>query len=458
MAKSPPSSKTGRLVRLGGLTSRVSGSYVGQRIKGVFQDEDKRARAMRRLHLDNAERVVETMGALKGAAMKVGQSIALVADGMDLPPEVAKILGKLNNKADPIPWEVIKEDIEAELERPLEEVFSWVDPVALGTASLAQAHVARLLDGTEVVVKVLHRGIEGSVDSDLAALKRILVTGRVLKRDKAEIDAVFDEIKARLEEELDYFQEAANLEYFHQALSGLEGVEVPKTHPSLCTARVLTMDRIEGESLDDFLEHASPEAKHRAGTLLAKTFHEMFYRLRALHADPHGGNYLFRPDGGIGIVDFGCVKRFDAWWVADYAQVAHGGLFGNRALALEKCRELEILVGGDAEAEDLLWEICTIVAQAFPGRPYTCGGPQDTVIDDIRKLGPRILRRQELRSPAQLVYLHRTLGGIYGMLRRLRHSYDYRAMFAPYAAYAIGVAEGRVDESTAPPIVESHDA
>lgn len=446
MAKNPPRSKTGRLVRLGGLTSRVSGSYMGQRIKGVFQDEEKRAKALKRLHLDNAERVVETMGALKGAAMKVGQSIALVADGMDLPPEVAKILGKLNNKAEPIPWEVIQADIEAELERPLDEVFAVVDQVPLGTASLAQAHVARLLDGREVVVKVLHRGIEHSVDSDLAALKRILVTGRVLNRDRAEIDAVFDEIKARLEEELDYFQEAANIEFFHGALAHIEGIEVPRTVPELCTERLLTMTRIEGDTLDDFLEHASPEARQRAGTLLARGFHEMFYKLRALHADPHGGNYLFREDGGIGIVDFGCVKRFDPYWTADYARLAHAGLFGDRETAIQKCRDLEILVGGDEESADILWEICTFVARAFPGEPYHCGSPTDTVLEDIRKLGPRILRRQELRSPPQLVYLHRTLGGIYGMLRRLEHSYDYRSMFVPYAAHAIAVAEGRVEE------------
>ncbi len=447
MAKTPPSSKTGRLVRLGGLTSRVSGSYVGQRIKGVFQDEEKRAKALKKLHLDNAERVVETMGALKGAAMKVGQSIALVADGMDLPPEVAKILSKLNNKAEPIPFGVIKEDIEAELGRPLEEVFSFVDETALGTASLAQAHVARLLDGREVVVKVLHRGIEGSVDADLSALKRILVTGRVLKRERAEIDAIFDEIKARLEEELDYFQEAANLEYFHTALAHMPEVQIPKTHPELCTERVLTMDRIDGVSLDEFLETATPEAKDRAGTLLATVFHEMFYKLRALHADPHGGNYLFREDGGIGIVDFGCVKRFDSYWVGHYATLAHSGLFGDRDSAIAKCKELEILVGDNAEAEELLWEVCTIIAKAFPGRPYRCGSDEDTVLDEVRKLGPRLLRRQELKSPPQLVYLHRTLGGIYGMLRGLGHVCDYRAMFKPYAEHAIGVAAGTIDDA-----------
>ncbi len=447
MAKSPPRSKTGRLVRLGGLTSRVSGSYLGQRLKGAFQDEEKRAKALRRLHLENAEKVVETMGALKGAAMKVGQQIAQVADGMDLPPEVGRVLSKLNNKAEPIAFETIKEDVEAELEASLDELFAWFDPEPLGTASLAQAHLARLHDGTEVVVKVLHRGIEASVDSDLGALKTIMVSGRVLKRERAEIEAIFAEIRDRLVEELDYYQEAANLHFFQEALAHLDGVEIPGTHPAWCTERVLTMDLVGGVPLETFMETATPEAIQRAGELLGTTFHEMFYVLRTLHADPHGGNYLFKPDGSIGIVDFGCVKRFDEYWVADYARLAMAGLTGDRATAIAQSRKIEILTSEDPDSADIIWQICEIIATAFPGRPYHCGSAEDTVLDDVRKLGPSILRRPDLRSPPQLVYLHRTLGGLYGMLRRMEHTYDYRSMFMPYAERAIAAAEGTADDA-----------
>ena len=116
MATKPPSSRFGRMARLGGLTSRVSGSYLGQRIKGVFQDSDTRRDALHKLHLENAERVVDTMGALKGAAMKVGQSLALATDGLNLPPEVSRILGKLNDRAEPVPFDIIQSSIERELE------------------------------------------------------------------------------------------------------------------------------------------------------------------------------------------------------------------------------------------------------------------------------------------------------------------------------------------------------
>ena len=446
MAKKP--SKAGRIARLGGLTSRVSGSYLGQRIKGAFQDEEGRSKALRRLHLENAERMVETMGALKGAAMKVGQQFALLADGMDLPPEVSRILSKLNNEAQPISMDIIREDLEEELERPIDDLFAWFDPEPLGTASLAQAHRARLPDGRAVVVKVLHRGVEDSVQTDLGALKSLLVTGRVLKRDKEEIDNIFAEIKDRLTEELDYYQEAANLEFFRRALSGMEGIAVPGSHPTRSGTRVLTMDEIPGLPLERFLETATPEARQRAGDLLATVFHEMFYKLRTLHSDPHGGNFLFQPDGSIGMVDFGCVKRFDAFWVADYSRLAKAGMAGDRETTVAQAIKLGILSKRNPDAEQVLWELCTVIGEAFPGVPYSCGSANDTVTEDVRKLGPRLLRQRDLRTPRDLVFLHRTLGGFYGMLRKLHHTADYRAIFERYADHAIGVVEGTVADDS----------
>lgn len=448
MAKKPSHSTMGRLARLGGLTGRVSSSYLGQRIKGAFQDEQTRNQALQRLHLDNAERVVNTMGSLKGAAMKVGQSLAQVVDGLELPEEVAGILGKLNDKAEPIPFQWIRETIEAELDGSLTDLFSAFDEEPLGTASLAQAHAARLKDGTPVVVKVLHRGIEKSVDADLAALKSILITGRVLRRDRQEIDEVFAEIRERLHEELDYYQEAANLEAFHSSMAHIDGITIPKSHPSHSTERVLTMDRLTGRSLGDFVKTASPEAKQRAGDLLTVSFHDMFYRQRALHADPHGGNYLFRPDGGVGILDFGCVKRFDVYWVGHYAQMAHALVYKDRDTFIKEAGQIGILREGPAESQELLWRFGQTICHPLQVASYTCGVGDQDVMREVRHMTPQILRFPNLRSPREIVYLHRSLSGIYSMLRDLGHTHTYNATFTAYTRHAIRVAAGEIAEGS----------
>jgi len=448
MGKKPPShSKMKRLMKIGGLTSRVSSSYLGQRVVGAFQNEDTRKKGLRRLHLENAERMADTMGALKGAAMKLGQSIAVVADGMDVPPEVGRILGKLHASAESIPFAVIRDEIEHNLEGKIDDLFSRFDTEPLGTASLAQAHAAWLPDGTPVVVKVLHRGIEASVDTDIAALRSVFVTGRVLRRDPRELNAILDEIKDRLNEELDYYKEAANLEYFADAMGHLDGVQIPRSYPAYCTDRVLTMDRIHGEPLDKFLETATPEARKRAGDLLILIFHQMLYGLRALHADPHGGNYLFQRDGSVGLIDFGCVKRYDLYYVANYARLAQAMIRSDRGMVNEFSRALGILVGADdLEADDILWELADVIADPFRTDNYTCGGPDDDILDRVRRVAPKLLLRKEIQSPSELVYLHRVLAGIYAMLRKLEHQAELGRELRKYTNLVIDEAEGRTNK------------
>ncbi len=370
----------------------------------------------------------------------------MLADGLDLPPEAERVLSRLQNKAAPIPFAIIKEDVEASLDAELTELFEDFDPVPLGTASLGQAHAARLHDGTEVVVKVLHRNIEHTVDTDLAALKAMLIGGRFLKRDRAEVDEIFDEVQQRLTEELDYYQEAVNLEFFRTALGHLEGISVPGTHPKLCSDRVLTMDRLPGTSLEEFLETATPEARVRAGALLCTAFHESFYKIRALHADPHGGNYLFDTDGSVGLLDFGCVKHFDLYFVSTYARLAEAAIDGERGTFLQLARDIGSLHTEEPAAHDLLWDLIEALAPPFRTPRYIAGGSQDSILERVRALGPHFLRYPGIRSPRDMVYLHRTLGGTYGMLRKLRYEEDYGALFRRYAHHAMGVAEGTIDD------------
>ena len=442
MAKSK--SRLKRLAVLGGLTSKVSSSYLGQRIKGVFQSDEEQAESLERLHIENATRVADTMSQIKGAAMKVGQSLALLADAMDLSPELGQIFSKLHDQAQPIPFDEIVQVIEREL-GGIEAHFASIDPEPLGTASLAQAHAARLKDGTPVVVKVLHEGVEHSVDTDLGALKSILLAGKFFKRPKEEIDMIFDEIRERLLEELDYERERQNIEEFSVFFESIEGVVVPKVVPDLCTKRILTMSRITGSNLDLFLQHARPEAKHRAGEVLTTIFHEMVYVHRSLHADPHGGNFLFQRDGSVGLIDFGCVKRFSLDFVAQYAQLGNHLVDNERAEMLREAYQLNMLLEKNTEAEEVLWEFSNILARPFRAGEYTAGAANDSLMDDVRGFGSKILKYPEIRSPRELIFLHRALTGIYSMLRRLQYCCDYDKVRRHYANRCI--AEWQEDQN-----------
>ncbi len=445
MPKKPPTSRLARLAALGSMTTRVSAEYLGGRIAGVLSDSETRESRLALAHIRNAEKVVETMGRLKGAAMKVGQGLAILAEGADLPPEVAGILARLNDKAPAVPFSQVRDRVVEEI-GPLEENFLSFDETPLGSASLGQAHGAQLKDGTDVVVKVLYRNIEQSVGSDLAALRSVLAASRLLQRDKNELDAIFQEIRERLEEELDYEKEAQNLLFFKDVLADMEGVEVPAPIADCSTKRVLTMERLHGVPLDSFEAESDPEARQRAGQTLMRVFFEMLYRHRALHSDPHPGNYLFQPDGTVGLLDFGCVRRFEKDFVAEYARIGRAAVEEDRPGAVEMAQGLGVLGGSDPAAEDLFWDFCNVIARPFRGGLYTAGASGDGLQSELKALAPRFLRFPEVRSPPELVYMHRALGGTYAMLRRLKTEADYGQYHRLYAAHAIGVAEGRIQD------------
>lgn len=426
-------SKLSRLGRLGSMSVGVSASYLGQRVAGLFQDEETRRQKLRDTHVANAERIVAQLGSLKGAAMKVGQAVAQVADGMNLPADARAVLGRLHDKVEPVPFETIRRRVEAELGGGLDTLFRSFDPEPLGTASLGQAHAATLPDGTSVVVKVLHEGVEHSVESDLGALKSMMVASKVLNRDRDEVEALFAELQERLAEELDYRQEAANLTEFRRYFQGNPDVVVPFVHEGWSTGKVLTMSRLPGRPLSVFVATASDAARARAGETLAHTFLQMEYVHRALHADPHPGNYLFTPDGRVGILDFGCVRRFDLEWMYHYGHVGYHTLHREREPAMEHAVACGALERRDPAAEDALWDLCSAISIPFRGGPFTVGGPEDTVQEEVMRILPRIVAQPLIRAPREMVYLHRGLGGTHQILKQLRATLDYRELFHQYA-------------------------
>jgi predicted unusual protein kinase regulating ubiquinone biosynthesis (AarF/ABC1/UbiB family) len=277
------------------------------------------------------------------------------------------------------------------------------------------------------------------VGADLAALRAVFLSSRVLRRDRGEVDAIFDELRERLEEELDYLKEAENLDFFRRALAEDKAIRVPATVPSHCTRRVLTMYRLEGVPIDGFLKTATPQAQQRAGLTVARTFHRMLYGIHALHADPHPGNYLFEPDGTVGLVDFGCVKRLDRDWVRRYARLAIAVIGRDKPESIRLGAELGSLAPGyRPEAGELMYEIADILCDPFRRGMYTAGASDDNVQARLKALSPRVLLYPELRSPREMVFVHRALGGMYAMVRRLKTRADWGVMVQPWLKEASG--------------------
>jgi len=436
-----PKRKLGRLTTLGGLTGRMATRLVSERVGRLFRDRDDKKRAWDETAIRASEDFVKVVSQLKGAAMKAGQYASAVADTIGLPEQAVQALNTLHKDAEPIPVEQIRRRIESELERPMSELFASFDDIPLGTASLGQAHRATLPDGRDVVVKVLHEGIAEATRTDLFAVRVMLQSMRGLGRTKAELDDIFDELRQRLEEELDYVHEAANIETFRQAMADFP-VRIPQTVPSYSTSAVLTMDRLEGLHLEEFLALASPEARERASKTLTDMFMHSVFRKRILHADPHPGNFLFTEDGELGLLDFGTVKHFNEFWIGTYAEAALAALDGDETTCMRAVEEMGAWDGKAGGPE--LWSMLQVMSEGFTSGPIILGERDVDLMERMRPHGMKLIKFPNIRAPQDVIMLHRALGGLYGIQKRFNVEQDFGAALRKEATFARDLAKGRL--------------
>lgn len=231
-----------------------------------------------------------------GFLIKLGQFLSVRADL--LPVEITRELAGLQDDVAPGPFAEIAALIEAELGRPLAQVFDFVDPVAVGAASLAQVHRARLPGGEAVVVKVLRPGIEVSVETDLEAVRLALRLLKVWKkiRRRVDLERVGDEIESTTRRELDMIAEGKNAERFAAEFRDDPRVEIPAVHWGQTSRRVLTLQDVGYLKIGDraALVDAGIDLREVALTIYRIYLQQVFVN-SFVHADPHPGNLFIHP-------------------------------------------------------------------------------------------------------------------------------------------------------------------
>ncbi|MDX1599681.1 MAG: AarF/ABC1/UbiB kinase family protein, partial [Marinobacter sp.] len=319
MTKKPVTSRSGRFFKLAGMTASVAGQYAGQRARRLFGTENDEG-AQSESYTRMAGQIADTLGELKGAVMKVGQIASQTQDF--LPREFSEALEKLQKEAPPMPFEVIVAQVESELGKPVPELFEYLQETPYAAASIGQVHRGRLHDGTDVIVKVQYPGVDESCDSDLKQLRLALKLGGLLKMPKETVDQLFGEIRVRLKEELDYENEARNLEMFREFHANDPWVIIPAVINSHSTRRVLTLELVEGDHVSQVTPaRYDQDTINLIGHRIFTTMADQLFRFQCIHGDPHAGNFAYRPDGSVIMYDFGCVKKLKPEIVEAYRKV-----------------------------------------------------------------------------------------------------------------------------------------
>jgi len=262
------------------------------------------------IHATTAGELVETLGRLKGASMKVGQLASFIDAGV-LPPSIRDLyqntLGTLRDDAPPMDPKLVGQVFEREFDAGPDELFAQFNMKPVAAASLGQVHLATLHNGRKVAVKVQYPGIERAIRSDLAmtaAVKPLLP----LLAPGLDADEALREIRDRVLEECDYVFEAQSLDYLADQYQGHPFVWVPRSIPERSTARILTMERAEGLPFSK-IKKLPKAQRDRFGEILFRFYYGSLHRYGFTSADPHPGNYLFMEDGRVACFDFGLACR-----------------------------------------------------------------------------------------------------------------------------------------------------
>ena len=292
------SRRWGRYTSVGTSVGGLAAQLVGARVFGRKLDRDKHSREL-----------TAALGGLKGPLMKAAQILATIPEA--LPREYAEELRQLQSHAPPMGWAFVKRRMRTELGAGWQQRFKDFGKEAAASASLGQVHKATGLDGRSLACKLQYPDMASAVEADLQQLKFAF---RIYRQYDRAIDTsdIYEELSARLREELDYIREARHMRLYETMLAEEPTVSLPEPVEELTTGRLLTMSWLGGEPLLDFIKahEDDVELRNTVARNMFRAWYVPFYYYGIIHGDPHLGNYAVEENGDVNLLDFGCIRVF----------------------------------------------------------------------------------------------------------------------------------------------------
>jgi predicted unusual protein kinase regulating ubiquinone biosynthesis (AarF/ABC1/UbiB family) len=436
-----PTGRLARTARVGGLVTGQALRWAGMRTANRARTAERAAAAERERAEALVEQVVEQLGQMRGAAMKVGQMLSMVEfDGLPAEErdELQRSLAALRDDVPPVRFADLEKLMRQEFGGPLRHVFRDFDERAFAAASIGQVHRATTVDGDDVAVKIQYPGVAEAVDTDLRNATLLLPLVRRLAPG-LDAKALAAEMRERIGEELDYELEAQNQRRIERLLRGHPFVRVPRVHTSLSTRRVLVSEYVEGERFEA-VRRADEAQRDRYGEIVFRLYFGLLYRDRIALGDPHPGNYLLCPDGRVCFLDFGLLRDVDASRVAAERAIAVTVRDGDAVALKATLGAGGYLPASRAHAVDADFALSVmrmaIKWYAAPGeRRFS---PADTRRDSDRERPDREERasmRMQLNQftlPPEAILIRRMHGIVAVVLAQLRAGADWGAIAAEY--------------------------
>jgi len=436
--RQPPTSRLSRSARLGGLVAGQSARWVGTRAVNVVRSPERADAATGERAAALARELVEQLGQMRGAAMKVGQVLSTI-DFTALPEEerenFKQTLAKLRDDVPPLPFKRLERLLREELGEKPSAIFADFEEEAFAAASIGQVHRAVTRDGRSVAVKVQYPGVAEAVDTDLRNLTLLLPLVKRLAPG-LDVKALYAELRERIAEELDYELEAQNQRAVARAHRGHPFAHVPEVHTELSSRRVLVSDLLAGARFEE-VKQRDAATRDRFGEIVFRFYFGLVHHMGRVSGDPHPGNYLLLEDGRVGFLDFGLMRVLDRGYLDREASVAAAIDAGDAGAVHAALADLGYLPEPDEFEPELLMAQITAMGAWYlePGERRFSPAYVAELLDSTS--GPRSpwfaqMRRQTL--PPQALLLRRMEGLVLSTLGEARACADWNAIAREYYA------------------------
>ena len=390
------------------------------------------------LHLRNAGRVKQAILDLQGLFIKMGQMLSVMSNF--LPEAFQRPLEALQDRLPARPYPDVQRRIVEELGKVPEQIFSRFEQIPLATASIGQAHRATLLDGTEVVVKVQHYGIEEIARIDLEIIQRLTKIFSWFLHIKG-MDYLYAQIRQMIEEELDFANEARAMETIRRNLADEPEVVVPEVFAAYSTGRVLTTRYCVGAKISDLAQLDAWGVDRRAlAARLLRVWCRMVFKDGFYHADPHPGNLLVDEKGQVTLLDFGATAQLSPQLRNGITQLIAATVKNDTDAMVEAGRTMGFLADGpDAEkmARKMIAALRNflqneIKLEGLNFRDIQVNPFNNSLMDLVSDIGFRGIAGT-VQVPKDYVLLNRTVTLLLGLSNTLDPAYNPLDTVRPFA-------------------------
>lgn len=433
--------RIGRFLIIAQMVIRIYGGYKLIQLYGRFLSQRGLNERYARHHRGSAELVYRTALRLEGWLVKACQFIGTRAD--ILPPEYIEVLSRLHDKVPPRPFALIKQRIEEELKRPLEEVFVSFSTEPVAAASLAQVHKAFLPDGRHVAVKVQYPDVAALVDLDMQNIA-FFVEWLARLEPRFDFRFVIKELRRYIPLELDFLNEGKNAEAVGKNFAARgDDVIVPRIYWEYTTKKLLVMEFMEGIKITEVEKLRAAGIDTRAvAQKLTEAYLQQILLDGLFHADPHPGNLLVQPGPRLVFLDFGLTKDLPPEFPAEMARLTTAIVTQNSAEIVASFRRLGFVTknGGD---ESLL-----ILGEAMLGhsvKENKAYADPDMVERFNKEIDDAMRKDPIVEAPSDLVLVGRVMGLLSGIGKQLGSEVNLFSTLMPYL-----LAENKNPDSVTP--------